>query len=212
MSERAICGRCGPRNEHPLAQATGVSVFPMAGPFILFCVFPFLLFLWPGTGSTFPNFHSLFLRIGRCPVAMLTTQERAMRRILIVAIMFLGVTTAQGQTVSQLNGQSNGTAGAVGSDPLGVPTSPLSSLPSPSGSQATTGSASGAAGATNTASVSSQSPLLLPGEIKGTSTQAASTTATAPGAPSPICPPPVPSTDGGSANLSEMAGASLSGC
>jgi hypothetical protein len=55
--------------------------------------------------------------------------------------------------------------------------------------------------------------LLLPGEIPDTSTQAASTTAAAPGSASAVCPPPVPSTDGGSANLTEIAGgASLGGC
>jgi hypothetical protein len=137
-----------------------------------------------------------------------------MQLVFIIAIMFLGITTAQGQTVLQ-NGQT------VGSDPLSVPTSSLPSVSSPSsasqfgtpsGSPTTTGSASGATGATSSASGISQSPLLLPGEIPDTSTQAASTTATAPSTPSPICPPPVPSTDGGSANLSEIAGASLNGC
>src|SRR4029077_18977462 len=42
------------------------------------------------------------------------------------------------------------------------------------------------------ASTNPQSPLILPGEIPDTSTQAASTTATAPGASSPMCPPPSP--------------------
>jgi hypothetical protein len=126
-----------------------------------------------------------------------------MQLVFIIAIMFLGITTAQGQTVLQLNGQTNSSESAVGSDPLGVPTSSLPSVPSP---------ASGAAGATSSASGISQPPLLLPGEIPDTSTQAASTTATAPGSPSLICPPPLPSTDGGSVNLSEIAGASLGGC
>jgi hypothetical protein len=151
-----------------------------------------------------------------------------MRRVFIMAIMFLGITTAQGQTVLQMNGQTNSSASpansserAVGSGPLNVPTSSVPSVSSPSlssqsatasGSPATTGSAGGGAGATSSASTSSQSPLLLPGEILDTSTQAASTSATAPGSLSPICPPPIPSTDGGSANLSEMAGASLGGC
>ena len=151
-----------------------------------------------------------------------------MKWILIFAIMALGIKASQGQTVPQLNGQTtqlNGqtTSGesAVGSDPLSTSTSALPSASSASsaspfgtasGSPATTGSASGAAGATNSASGTSQSPLLLPGELPDTSTQAANTTATAPRPPSPICPPPVPSTDGGSANLSEMAGGSLGGC
>ena len=43
-------------------------------------------------------------------------------------------------------------------------------------------------------------------------TQAASTTAAAPSTPSTLCPPPVPSTDGGSANLTEIDGFSPSGC
>jgi hypothetical protein len=70
----------------------------------------------------------------------------------------------------------------------------------------------GATRATSSASGSPQSPLLLPGEIPDTSTQAASTTAAAPSSPSPVCPPPVPSTDGGSVNLTEIAGASFGGC
>src|SRR3979490_1134063 len=139
-----------------------------------------------------------------------------MRLVFIIAIMFLGITTAQGQTVLQLNGQTNSGESAVGSDPLSVPTSPSPSMSSPSpasqfgtasGSPTTTGSASGATGATSSASGISQSPLLLPGETPDTSTQAASTTATAPSPPSPICPPPVPSTDGRPANLSEIADA-----
>jgi hypothetical protein len=59
---------------------------------------------------------------------------------------------------------------------------------------------------------SPQLPLLLRGEIPDTSTQPANATASAPAPPSPICAPPVPSTDGGSANLSEIAGLSLNGC
>jgi cytoskeletal protein RodZ len=150
-----------------------------------------------------------------------STRESVMKFVFIIAIMFLGITTAQGQTAMQLNGQTNSGDTAVGSNPFSVPPSSLPSVSSPSpaselgtasGSPATTGSASGAPEATRSASGISQSPLLLPGEIPDTSTQAASTTATAPGPPSPICPPPVPSTDGGSANLSEMAGVSLNGC
>ena len=144
-----------------------------------------------------------------------------MKLVCIMAAMILGSTAARGQTVLQLNGQTNSSASAVGSDPLNVPAYSLPSVSSPSlasqsgaasGSATTTGSASGATGATSSASGTSQSPLLLPGEMPDTSTQAASTTATAPGPPSPICPPPVPSTDGGSANLSEIAGGSLNGC
>jgi hypothetical protein len=164
-----------------------------------------------------------------------------MKFVFIISIMFLGVTTAQGQTMLQPNGQTNSngsavqtnssgsTAGSAPSAPtFNVPTPSLSSAPSPSpgsqfgtlsqfgtssGSATTTGSASGARGANSqSASRTSQSPLLLPGEIPDTSTQSASTTATAPSSPSPACPLPVPATDGGSANLTEIAGASLGGC
>jgi hypothetical protein len=144
-----------------------------------------------------------------------------MKLVFIIAIMFLGITTAQGQqgqTVSQPNGQTNGNGSTIGSDPLSVATSSLSSASPASqsgtsaGSAAGNRSASGVTGATGSASATSQSPLLLPGEIPDTSTQAASTTATAPGSPSPTCPLAVPATDGGSANLTEIAGASLGGC
>jgi hypothetical protein len=157
-----------------------------------------------------------------------------MKLAFIIAVAFLGITTAQAQqaqTVLQPNGQTSSSGTTVGSDPLSVPTSSLSSgssgsSASPSGTStgggsagggsagsATTGaSAGGASGATGSASTSSQSPVLLPGEIPDTSTQAASTTAAAPGPPAPICGPSVPSTDGGSANLTEIAGASLGGC
>jgi hypothetical protein len=156
-----------------------------------------------------------------------------MKFVLIMAVMFLGVTAAQGQqqrqqgqTVLQFNGQANSSGSFVGSDPLSTTTSPSSSAAtssssSPSsastsgaasGSASTGGSASGATGASAGGSGNSQSPVLLPGEIPDTSTQAASTTAAAPGSSSTVCPPPVPSTDGGSVNLTEIAGASLGGC
>jgi hypothetical protein len=148
-----------------------------------------------------------------------STEESAVQLVFIIAIMFLGITTAQGQTMLQLNGPTNSSESAVGTDSLSAPTSSLPSMsPSPasqfgtaSGSTTAAGSTSGATGASS-ASGNSQSPLLLPGEIPDTSTQAASTTATASGPSSSVCPPPVPSTDGGSANLSEIAGVSLGGC
>src|ERR1700722_1266705 len=128
-------------------------------------------------------------------------QESAMRRVFIIATMFLGVTTAQAQTAQgqpvsgqnsqpALNGQTGSSQPAVGSDRLAVPTSTLSSpsgsSPTASGSSTTPSSGtSGGTGATGSAS-SSQSPLLLPGEIPDTSTQAASTTAGAPAASSTI--------------------------
>jgi hypothetical protein len=144
-----------------------------------------------------------------------------MKLVFIIAIVFLGLTTAQGQTALPPNSQINSSAGAVGAGSLSAPASSLPSMSSPSPasqfgtasrSPTATGSASGATGAIGSASGISQSPLLLPGEIPDTSTQAASTTATAPSASSPICAAPVPSTDGGSANLSEITGASLGGC
>jgi hypothetical protein len=54
--------------------------------------------------------------------------------------------------------------------------------------------------------------LQMPGEKPDSSAQAANTTAAAPGPSSPICAPPVPTSDGGSVNLSEIAGASFGGC
>jgi hypothetical protein len=152
------------------------------------------------------------------------------RTFFIIAVTLLGITTAQAQTVLQLNGQtssnestvasdtpsvptssppstsSSGSAiGSVQSDPLGVPTSSLAS--------SSAGLASGGPGGMNAAATTSpQSPLLLRGEIPDTSTQAANATATATGPSAPICAPPVPSTDGGSANLTEIAGVSLNGC
>ena len=84
-----------------------------------------------------------------------------MKVVLIIATMFLGTMTAQGQTALQLNGQTNSSESAIGSDPLSAPTSSLPSMSSPSpasqlgtasGSPTTTGSASGATGATSSAS------------------------------------------------------------
>jgi hypothetical protein len=162
-----------------------------------------------------------------------------MRRVFIIAIMFLGITAAQGaqgQTVVQMNGQTNSgeqtssggqtgnnqtAAGSVAASPS--PSASAASSTSPSGasseSSTATGSAKGSAGGTGSGGSSgsgsgttSQAPLLLPGEVPETSTQAAATTATVPGSFSPMCPPPVPSTDGGSVNLSEIDGMSLGGC
>jgi hypothetical protein len=146
-------------------------------------------------------------------------QESAMQPsfIVAIAIVLLGITAAQAQT-----GASVSVTTAVGSDPLSVPTSSSPSVVSPSsgsasgtasGSTTTTGSAVGGTGAISApASTNPQSPLILPGEIPDTSTQAASTTAAARGPSSPTCPPPVPTSDGGSANLSEIAGVSIGGC
>jgi hypothetical protein len=166
------------------------------------------------------------------------------RTFFIIAVSALGITTAPGQTVPQLNGQTSSSEstvasdtlgiptssppstplsgpviGSVEADPLSIPTSSLASAPSPSSgsgsgpSTTTTGLAIGGPGGMNAATTTSpQLPLLLRGEIPDTSTQAANATASAPAPPSPICAPPVPSTDGGSANLTEIAGLSLNGC
>jgi hypothetical protein len=134
-----------------------------------------------------------------------------MRHILTAAVMVLGITAAHAQTVTQTN---------TGSDPLAVPTSSLpagssSTQPSSSGTASgagTTGTGGGTTGISASANTNPQAPLLLPGENPGITSQAAATTATAPSHASPVCPPPVPTTDGGSANLTEMVGGSPGGC
>jgi hypothetical protein len=123
-----------------------------------------------------------------------------MRQIFRIAIMVFGITAAM--TAAQAQTASDQTAGGgtgASSDPLGVPTSSLST-----GSSFSTGSAPAGA---------SQVPLQLSGETPNTSTQAATSTAAASShSSSTICPPSVPTSDGGSANLTEMVGGSLSGC
>jgi hypothetical protein len=55
--------------------------------------------------------------------------------------------------------------------------------------------------------------VLLPGETPNISSQAAASTAAASGHSSAsTCPPAVPTSDGGSANLSAMVGGALGGC
>jgi hypothetical protein len=148
--------------------------------------------------------------------------ESAMQRTFIIAVMVVGITAANAQTMVQPNGQT--TSNNVGSDPLSVSASSLPSVSSPStgsvsgsmpgpGSTTSNGTSGAGPGATSAVpSTSPQAPLQLPGEKPDTSMQGASTTATASGPASPICPPPVPSSDGGSANLSGIAGGSLNGC
>jgi uncharacterized spore protein YtfJ len=46
-----------------------------------------------------------------------------MRVVPIIAMMFLGIAAAQGQTMSQTNGQASSSGSAAGSDPLAVATS-----------------------------------------------------------------------------------------
>jgi len=126
-----------------------------------------------------------------------------MQRSFIIATTFLGVTTAQAQTAAQFSDQTG-----LAADPLSIAASPLpsgpSSTPGPvAGSTSTSTSNSDVTRNINApASRSPQSPSLLPGEISDTSTQAANATASAPAPLAPICPPPIPSSDAGSANLS----------
>jgi len=139
-----------------------------------------------------------------------------MRRTLIMASIFIGISAAHAQTVQPNQPPSQA---VVHSDPLNLPTASLP-LVSPSLSAHPTGTgrntpngAKSAPGAMSAApSTNPETPLQMPGEKPDDSSQAASTTAAAPGPPSPICPPPVPSSDGGSVNLSEIAGALLGGC
>jgi hypothetical protein len=142
-------------------------------------------------------------------------EKGAMRYLLSIAIMVFGVTaaitTAEAQTASDPTA-SGGTG--VNSDPLSVTTSSL-----PTGSSFSTGSTGSSAAASNASGISaspsntSQVPLQLSGETPSTSTQAATSTAAAAGhTSSTICPPSVPTSDGGSANLTDMVGGSLSGC
>jgi hypothetical protein len=138
-----------------------------------------------------------------------------MRILFLIAIMAFGITTAEAQTAS---------AAGTGSDPLGVP---VQALPTGSAAGGTAGSASSAGSTGNSAaggstsaittspSNTSQVPLQLSGERSGTSTQAATSTAAAAShaaSSSVVCPPPVPTSDGGSANITEMFGGSLDGC
>jgi hypothetical protein len=124
----------------------------------------------------FLNFIFIFRRLARCLPSRVSSvacdcleaEEREMQRTILVAIIFLGMTTAHPQIAAQVNGQTTASGStAVGSDP---------------------------------------------GEGPDTSTQSASTTAAAPSTLSTICPPPIPSTDGGSANITEIDGFSPSGC
>lgn len=134
-----------------------------------------------------------------------------MQRTILTAIICLGlITAADAQTTT-----------GTGTDPLSVPTFTLPSGSSFSvgtsteaaGGSATTGSSIGNGGGISApASRNPQAPLELPGEGLNSSTQSASTTAAAPSAPSVICPPSIPTTDGGSANITTIDGFSPNGC
>jgi hypothetical protein len=136
------------------------------------------------------------------------------------AIIFLGLTAAHGQT--------SGSA-SIGTDPLSVPTQTLPSAGGGGGGAGAVGGstavgvgASAASSITAPASTNPQSALQLPGETADTSTDAAKVTTRAAvggssGSPSSSssstsCTLSVPSTDGGSANLTDiLGGGSLTG-
>jgi hypothetical protein len=143
-----------------------------------------------------------------------------MQRMFIFAAIFLGLTAAHAQT--------SGSASGIGADPLSVPTQTLPSSFGAGGGGAVGGStavgvgASAASSITAPASTNPQSALQLPGETADTSTDAAKVTTRAAvggssGSPSSSssstsCTLSVPSTDGGSANLTDiLGGGSLTG-
>jgi hypothetical protein len=198
---------------------------PMLEPWTRVCV------VLVRCGPTYPKFHFYFFLIARCPLRStrcpalrsFSKQESRMQRTLLFAVVLIGLTAAHAQTGTSTQSSSSGGA-AVASDPLSVPTSARPSQGSSLGvggstiGSASTGTASVAGASASIAapaSINPQSPLQLPGEAPGTSTQGptGSSAAAAAGTPLAICGPPVPSTDGGSANITDLAGsASLGGC
>jgi hypothetical protein len=198
----------------PWRSGIQTNVRPATPVAVIFSAIPFqdFIFIFSASGVVLPR---------RRGFAALEMQESAMKLVFGIAIMFLGIAAAQGQTASQPNGQTASGGSTAASDPLSVPTSTL-----PSGSSSSSAAGSGSAGGAS-GGISSQAPVLLPGEMSAsgtsqssqqlpgetpaTSTQSARTTASAPAASSPTCVS-VPSTDGGSANLTEMVGGSLDGC
>ena len=148
-----------------------------------------------------------------------------MQRMFSLTVVLLGLTAAHAQTGMQLNDQTSSGTG-VAADPLSVATSPL---PSSQGSAlgggatgpvtGTTNAAGSSASITAPASTNPQAPLQLRGEAPDASTQAAKSATSASGSAAgpafsgAICGPLVPSTDGGSVNVTELAGGgSLNGC
>jgi hypothetical protein len=153
-----------------------------------------------------------------------------MQRILIFAVLLLGLTAADAQTGGQVTDQTGGNGSSIASDPLSLPTQSLpSSGPGIGGGGAAGGSTTPAIGTgasatssiTAPASTNPQSALQLPGETADTSTDAAkvttraavggSATSSGSGGSSTSCDS-VPSTDGGSANLTEAFGSTSNGC
>jgi hypothetical protein len=153
----------------------------------------------------------------------LSKEENAMQRMFILAVIFLGLSVAHAQT------SGSASTSSIGTDPLIVPTQTLPSSFGAGGGGAVGGStavgvgASAASSITAPASTNPQSALQLPGETANTSTDAAKVTTRAAvggssGSPSSSssstsCQVSVPSTDGGSANLTDIfGGASSGGC
>ena len=143
-----------------------------------------------------------------------------MQRTFVFAIILFGLTAAHAQT---------GGSASIGTDPLSVPTQTLPSAVGGGGGGGAAGGSTpaiGAGGSTSSitapASTNPQSALQLPGETADTSTDAAKVTTRAAvggssGSPSSSssstnCTLSVPSTDGGSANLTDiLGGGSLTG-
>jgi hypothetical protein len=142
-----------------------------------------------------------------------------MQRMFVTAIIFLGLTATHAQTSGSVS---------IGTDPLSVPTQTLPSSPAAGGGGGAGGGstavgvgASASSSITAPASTNPQSALQLPGEAADTSTDAAKVTTRAavggssgsPSSQSTSCQVSVPSTDGGSANLTDIFGsASPGGC
>ena len=179
--------------------------------------------------ATFPNIHFCLSPI-RCCLSVecgtpllwdsLSKREITMQRTFVFAVILSGLTAAHAQT--------SGSAG-VGTDPLSVPTQTLPSAGGGGGAGAGAAGGSTAVGVgasasssiTAPASTNPQSALQLPGETPATSTDAAKVTTRAalggssssPSSQSTSCQVSVPSTDGGSTNLTDIFGSgSPGGC
>jgi hypothetical protein len=148
-----------------------------------------------------------------------------MQRIFIFAVLFLGLAAAHAQTSAE-------TSGTVATDPLTLPTQTVS--PSSGSGLAGGGAAGGSTpsvgvGASAASSITApatsnpQTAVQLTGETADSSSQAAKVTtraavggssSTPSSSSSASCDSSVPSTDGGSANLTDIfgSGGSSGGC
>jgi hypothetical protein len=143
-----------------------------------------------------------------------------MQRTFVFAVILFGLTAAHAETSGSAN---------IGTDPLSVPTQTLPSAGGGGGGAGAMGGstavgvgASASSSITAPASTNPQSALQLPGETADTSTDAAKVTTRAavggsssssPSSQSTSCQISVPSTDGGSANLTDIFGSgSPGGC